>query len=198
MTVAPGRAVRPLGRVIGAAEAGLYRDATAALADARAAAAAQHEAGARTLAEECRIAREAAEQEGRQAAARLLAQTAARVQGELTRLPREIAEMVSVAVARVVGSLDLSDAVARAAQRAVEDLRERQGIVVRVAPACVAVVRDRLAGVDAAIRVEEDAALEPDDCVVETRAGYVRAGLAQQLATLRVALVQAARDLGAR
>ncbi len=191
MTPAP-RAVRPLGRVLGAEEAGLYRDAAAAVAAMRTAARAQREAAAASLADECRVAREAAEQEGRRAAARLLAQTASRAQGEIARLPGQIAVVVAEAVARVVGGLDLAEAVARAARRAVEDLRGRHGIVVRVAPACAAAVRARLSGLAEDLLVVEDRALQADDCVIETGAGSVRAGLSQQLAVLRDALDRAA------
>ncbi len=191
MTPGP-RAIRPLGRVLSAAEAGLYRDAEAALALMGTAAREQREAAAKALAAECRTAREAAEQEGHRAAARLLAQTAARAQGEIARLPGQIAVVVAEAVARVVGGLDLAEAVARAARRAVEELRGRHGIVVRVAPACAAAVRARLSGLAADLLVAEDRTLDVDECVIETGAGTVRAGLSQQLAVLRDALDRAA------
>lgn len=183
----------PLGRVLSAEEAGLYRDAAGALALAaetvrRRRAEAEREIAAerdRVLAE----TRARAEAD----AARLLADTAAAAQRALAALPPELAGAIADGVAKIVGGLDLADAVARAAHRALSDLAERNGVAVRVSPAAAEAVRAKLAAWGDGARVVPDADLPPDGCVLETRAGFVRAGLQEQLDALAAALRDAAR-----
>lgn len=198
MTASPNGLSRPLGRVLRAGEAGLYRDAAEALAvahealhRARAAATAEIEA------ERARVCN-AALVEGQQGASRFLAQVALAARREVEGLPLAIAETIAEGVAKVVGQLAPSEAVARAAAQAVAELSERTGITVRVAPASVQAVGAHLsaAGWNDGVRVLGDPALGLRDCTVETRAGFVRADLDVQLAALRHALLQEARRPG--
>jgi flagellar biosynthesis/type III secretory pathway protein FliH len=88
--------------------------------------------------------------------------------------------------------MDVAEAVARAAREAIDELVERNGIVVRVHPAQVALVRERLAGWGEAARVVSDDTLPRDGCVIETQAGFIRAGLGEQVEIMRRALAEAA------
>ncbi|HEX4259915.1 MAG TPA: hypothetical protein VHY76_02345 [Acetobacteraceae bacterium] len=197
-----GRA-RALGRILDAGEAALYHDAAGALAAARQ----EAERLRATALESAAAIRRQAEADGRARgdaeAGRLLAGTASRTLSVLHSLREAIAEAIAAGVAQVIGTLDLDTAVAAAASHAVAQLRDRARVVVRVSPARVDAVRTSLAqsglgqsGVAAnseACRVVADATLAADDCVIETAAGFIRAGLTAQLAVLRAALVRGAR-----
>jgi len=193
MTMALQQAgVVPLGRILRAAEVGLYRDAEGALRAAKAAAAAQRAAALAELEAECAARREAAAQETAREQARSLAETEAAIQRELAALHREIAEAIAEGVARVIGGLDLAEAVARAAQRAVAELSTRHAVTVRVNPLAHDRTASRLASRGATVRVIADATLPPDGCIIETPAGFVRAGINEQLDAIRAALTTAA------
>jgi flagellar biosynthesis/type III secretory pathway protein FliH len=125
--------------------------------------------------------------EGAAEAAGLLAQTSAGLRRELAAMEREIALAIAEGVAKVVRGLDLAEQVARAARRAVEDLQDRTGLALRVAPGAGAAVRAALSGV----QVVEDPGLGPDDCVVETAGMVVRAGVQAQLDAVRRGLLAA-------
>ncbi len=181
---------RPLGRVVRAEEWGLYADAEAALAQARQDAAALRQAAAAESQAESESIRAASLQEAQAEATRLLAETAMGVQAQLASVRMAVAEAIATGIARVIGELDMAEAVARAAVHAINGLQDRNGIAVRVAPELVQPVRQRLAA--ALIEVIADTTLQPDDCVVQTQAGFVRAGLNAQVATLQAALAEAA------
>ena len=181
-------AIVPLRRILSAEEAGLYRSAAEALRAAELTATTMHQTAARQaeVAYAQRLAE--ADRETQSVRARILAETAAAVQRMLAALPREIAEAIAEGIAKVVSGLDLAEAVARAAQRAVAELTERHAAIVHVHSASVAITRTRLGG---GMRVVGDDGLEPDACVIETPSGTVRAGLREQLASLRAAMIGA-------
>jgi type III secretion protein L len=184
--------IAPLGRILRAKEAGLYCDAATALQAARVVAEEMRAAAALEI-EAARAERmAAADREARQEAARILAETSAAAQRMLAALPRAIAEAIAEGIAKVIGGIDLAEAVARAAHRALGDLVERNAVVVHVHPAAQAGTRARLASWGDGVRVVGDPGLAPDACVIETPAGTVRAGLEEQVATLRAALIAAA------
>ena len=191
-----GHGIVPLGRILRADQAGLYRDAAEAMTAAKAAADEMRTAAASdaAAAHAQRIAE--LERDARQNAARILAETTAAAQQSLAGLRREIAEAIAEGVAKVVGGIDLAEAVARTAQRALAELVERRAVVVHVNPAAQAATRARLAAWGDGARVVGDPALATDACVIETPMGFVRAGLAKQIAALRAALYAAAdRDV---
>ena len=187
---ASGGLPRALGQVLRPAEAGLYHDAASALAAIAERAAAQHEAAERRLAEECARAVAGVERDARQEATRLVAEASVGVRRALAGVSHEIALAIADGVARVIDGLDLADAVARAARRAVADLEDLHAVTVRVAPQAAEAARDRLAGLG--VRVLADPGLAEDGCVVESRAGFVRASLSEQVGVLRAALAGAA------
>ena len=183
--------IAPLGRIIRAEDAGLYRNAEGALRAAEAAAADHLTAAVAAIEADTTARRAAAAQQIQQQQVRILAETATAAQRVIAGLRREIAEAIAEGVARVIGGIDLADAVARAAQRAVAELAAHHAMVVHVNPQAHDRVAARL-GAHRVVRVVADATLPQDDCIVETPAGFVRAGLQQQLETLRAALIEAA------
>jgi type III secretion protein L len=184
--------IAPLGRILRAREVGLYRTAEAALHVAETAASEIRSVAASDI-EASRTARLAdAEQEARRRTVQILAETSAAAQRSLASLPREIAEAIAEGVAKVIGGIDLAEAVARAAQRALTELTERHAVTVRVNPQALGPTRMGLARRDGGVVVVADPGLAPDACIVETPAGFVRAGLEEQIATLRAALTAAA------
>ena len=183
-------ALRPLGRVLRAAEAGLYADAAGALATARSEAA-RMVADAAAGIEANRLgarAESAALAEGERA--RLLADAALSTSRELAGLRAALAEAVADGVARILGARPAAEVAAAVAAYAVESLEDRTGITVRVPPGQADAVREAVG--DPAVRVLADATLGDDECVIETAAGFVRAGAAAQVARLREALRAAA------
>jgi len=187
-------AIIPLGRILRAQDVGLYRDAEGALRAATSAAAALRTAALAELEAECAARREAAAQETAREQARTLTDTEAGVQRELAALSREIAEAIAEGVARVIGGLDLAEAVARAAQRAVAELTTRHAVTVRVNQLAQDRTAARLASHGGTVRVIADATLPSDRCIVETPAGFVRAGINEQLDAIRAALTAAVED----
>ena len=173
--------LRPLGRILRARDVGLYQDAAEALALARAEAAQLRADAEGAIAMERDVVLASARAEADAAVTRALTDVAIAAQQTLAAMPLELAGAIADGVARVVGGLDLAEAVARTASRALAELVERHGVVVRVAPLSLGTVQARLKGWSGSLRV-----------VVETRAGFVRAGLQEQLDTLAAALRDAA------
>jgi type III secretion protein L len=187
---APG--IAPLGRILRAEEAELYRDAAEPLRTARAAVAEMRATAAAEVEAACAERRAQAELETRREKARILVETETAAQRPLAALRFEVAEAIAEGVATVIGGIDLAEAVARAAQRAIAELAGRHGVVVRVNPVAQGSTRARLPGRGKDVVVVADPALAPDACIVETPAGSVRAGLQDQIAILRAALNAAA------
>jgi type III secretion protein L len=181
---------RPLGRVLRAAEAGLYAEAADAIALAHAEAGRIREDAARDGAASAAQLMETARVQAEAERTRILAEAALAVRGEIAQARLAVAEAIAEGVVKVIGGLDCAEAIARAALHAVAELQDRGQISVRVPP-------ERAEGVQQALRaaglaVVADAALAGDECVVETAAGFVRAGISEQVAALRAALLGAA------
>lgn len=184
--------MKPLGRIVRAEALGLYRDAEGALAAAHAEAAGIVQRAV-DAAERARVTRLAeADREARAETAQMLTETAARTQRVIAGLNEEIAGAIADATAKIIGDFGLADAVAAAARRAIADLVDRNAITVRVARAQVDRVRAALAAFGQAAMIVGDEGVPDDACIIETRAGFVRAGLSEQLALLRQALQQEA------
>lgn len=186
----------PLGRILRGDDVRLYRDAAAALRNAKAEAA-EHRAAAMRDAVAARAdLLAAARQDSDREMTRILVATEAEARRRLAALPAEIATAIAEGVAKVIAGVDLAEAVARAAQKALAELNEQHTVIVRVNPLAEARTRAALASQSALIRVRADPGLAPDDCIVETPAGFVRAGLSAQVERLRTALVAAAAEHG--
>lgn len=172
---------RPLGRVIPAAELAIRMEADAVLQAARDAAAA-----IRT-----RARQEGLEQgrgEGAAAATRLLVETSARLRAETEALEGALVDAVVAGVARVIGAMPPAERVAAAAALAVAELTARSRVTVCVHPVAAERVRAEIGPAVETLVLLVDTSLAEDDCIVESSAGSVAAGIAPQLAALRAAL----------
>ena len=183
-----GEALASDGWRVPAAEAGPFLSAVA-LVDALRARSAETEARVAAAEEEGRRrgfaageaeGRAAALQEGADAAARIVAEVrAGRVEtgDQLGRLALEVVRRISVDL----GPQATLEAVA---ERAVREVLADQPLVVRVAAAAAPGVARRLWPMNAEVEVVADASLGEGECVVVSRRGSTRAGLAVQLAAL--------------
>lgn len=95
----------------------------------------------------------------------------------------DMPRIVIGALRRIAGELAPDVLVAGLAERAVADLAPDTRMTVRVAPANAAAVAERLRAVPL-VTVDPDDRLSPTDCLIETPAGRVLAGLEVQLQTL--------------
>ncbi len=183
-----GEALAVDGWRVPAAETGPFHDAVA-LVDALRARSAQAEARLAAAEEEARRrgfaagqaeGRAAALQDGADAAARIAAEVRAdraETRDQLGRLALEVVRRISVDL----GPQATLEAVA---ERAVREVLADQPLVVRVAEAAAPGVARRLWPMNAEVEVVADAALAEGECVVVSRRGSTRAGLAVQLDAL--------------
>jgi flagellar biosynthesis/type III secretory pathway protein FliH len=128
---------------------------------------------------EARRIREEARAEGH---AEGVAAAVAAAEPEIIRLAVQIAEKI------LARQLTLTpDAVADVVRSALQKVRARKSIVVRVHPEDVALVT----GLPATVKVRADEGVARGGCVVETELGTLDARLASQLAAIERALVDA-------
>jgi flagellar biosynthesis/type III secretory pathway protein FliH len=115
----------------------------------------------------------------------------ARVLGEAAG---RISELACAIVARIAPGFDASSVVPPLVMQAVEAAQAEQFLLIRVHPDVRASVQAGLGAVRQAhpavgvIELVDDESLDPLSCVVVSEAGEVRAGVAQQIEAIRVAL----------
>jgi type III secretion protein L len=122
-----------------------------------------------------------------QAAAQTL-QTVAAAIDYLGGIERQLAGIVMTAVRRIVGDCDDEKRAIAAVRNALHLLRRDQRVTLRVAPATAAALRRRLAELSAdpaLIDVVTDSRLAAQDCILESEAGIVDAGIEGQLNALQ-------------
>lgn len=110
-----------------------------------------------------------------------------------------ISELACAIVARIAPTFDAKAVVPPLVMQAVEAAQAEQFLLIRVHPS----VREEVsAGLNAVrqahlgvgmIELVEDHSLDPLSCVVMSEAGEVRAGIAQQIEAIRVALAEASK-----
>jgi type III secretion protein L len=183
---------RPLGRILRSAEVEHLRGTEAAAIAANASIARRRAETDQSLEDERRRIIHDTLVEAKADASRRLATVAIAAQRSLNGLADELAIAIAEGVARVVGSLDVREAVARAASLALRDLTERHRILVKVTPLAVEETRRHVKEFGETADVIADPALPADGCIIETPAGYIRATLSEQLAALRAALRETA------
>ncbi|MEM9341893.1 MAG: hypothetical protein AAGA87_02495 [Pseudomonadota bacterium] len=130
-------------------------------------------------------AQDRAIRESTQTASRIVMDAEAAAQRQLTALEPEVAALVSETVTRVIGAMDQSDAIRRATQQALFDLKDHRRARILAAPDVVDAVRS---GVEAAggaganvISVEVDERLEAGRTLLSSDQGHVEIGLSDQL-----------------
>jgi type III secretion protein L len=128
---------------------------------------------------------------GAAAAASLLAETSARIDRQLAALPDELAEILLLAMARVLGGFDQQALLLQAVGHALDQRRGQNGMRLQAPPALAPKLRaliDELAAEAPGlwrIEVEADPKLAAESCVLVTDQGFVELGLDAQLAALR-------------
>ena len=106
---------------------------------------------------------------------------------ERDRLRGQAATLALEIVRRIAVDLGPDATVAALAERAVRDLLPEEPIRVRVAAERVGAVSARLWPIHGRVEVAAEPGLDPDECLIDTPSGHVRAGLAVQLAALEKA-----------
>ena len=110
----------------------------------------------------------------------------------LEGLERQIVEVVSTAVRKIIGELDDKERIVRIVRTALEQVRGRQRVVVRVSPEEEAYVNEAfnvMTGKSkSALEIVSDARMKPGDCVLESEMGLIEASLPVQLKAIENAL----------
>ena len=112
----------------------------------------------------------------------------------LEGLERQIVEVVTTAVRKIVGELDDNERIVRVVRTALEQVRGRQRVVVRVCPEEEPQVREALApmlaknAASSGIELVADQRMKAGDCMLESEMGVVDAGLEVQLKAIEHAL----------
>jgi type III secretion system HrpE/YscL family protein len=142
-----------------------------------------------------RAAAHAGLEEGRARAAAALAEVAAAREASLRALDGEVAAVALEVARRILGeALGRPDAVVELARRALERVRSRREVLLRVNPEDLPHVREGLPALAALLErapslgLREDPGVERGGVVVETEAGRVEARVEAQLALLEQAL----------
>lgn len=123
----------------------------------------------------------------------------ARVLGEASG---RISELACAIVARIAPGFDAKSIVPPLVMQAVEAAQAEQFLLIRVHPSVRAEVGAGLVAVRQAhpgvgvIELVDDESLDPLSCVVMSEAGEVRAGVAQQIEAIRLALADASGGPG--
>ncbi|RWM99691.1 MAG: HrpE/YscL family type III secretion apparatus protein [Mesorhizobium sp.] len=197
--VEPGKATpavprRPVARILRAAEARAWQDGHAFLDEAKRDAQQLRDAARRAYAAEYAQGYEDGKAQGDSDAARLVSETAVKVDRYLGGLEAEIVNLALDVVRRVLGEFDASMLVAKAAAQAVTEIRRAKYLKVRVHPASVNRVRDELNAVlresDLGMTVEIDAddTLATGACILSTDIAVIDASIEAQLDAIAAAI----------
>lgn len=122
--------------------------------------------------------------------AQILAETHRVLDAERDRLRGQAAGLALEIVRRIAVELGPDATVAALAERAVRDLLPEEPIRVRVAADRVGAVSARLWPIQERVEVAAEPGLGPDECLIDTPSGHVRAGLSVQLAALEKAFAR--------
>ncbi|RWP60907.1 type III secretion system stator protein SctL [Mesorhizobium sp.] len=185
---------RPVARILRAAEARAWQDGHAFLDEARRDAQQLRDAARRAYAAEYAQGYEDGKARGDADAARLVSETAVKVDRYLGGLEAEIINLALDVVRRVLGEFDASMLVAKAAAQAVTDIRRAKYLKVRLHPASVNRVRDELNAVlresDLGMTVEIDAddTLAAGACILSTDIAVIDASIEAQLNAIAAAI----------
>jgi type III secretion protein L len=185
---------RPVARILRVAEARAWQDGHAFLDEARRDAQQLRDAARRAYAAEYAQGYEDGKARGDADAARLVSETAVKVDRYLGGLEPEIINLALDVVRRVLGEFDASMLVAKAAVQAVTEIRRAKYLKVRLHPASVNRVRDELNAVlresDLGMTVEIDAddTLATGACILSTDIAVIDASIEAQLDAIAAAI----------
>ncbi|TIN80405.1 type III secretion system stator protein SctL [Mesorhizobium sp.] len=185
---------RPVARILRAAEARAWQDGHAFLDEARRDAQQLRDAARRAYAAEYAQGYEDGKAQGDADAARLVSETAVKVDRYLGGLEAEIITLALDVVRRVLGEFDASMLVAKAAAQAVTEIRRAKYLKVRLHPASVNRVRDELNAVlreselGMTIEIDADDTLATDACILSTDIAVIDASIEAQLNAIAAAI----------
>ena len=194
-------ALRPAGPVVPAAEAAVWTEAKQALDEARRwAEAKKRRARAAYAAEKKRGYRDGV-QEGAEAAATLMAETAAAVDRHVAGLEGALPTLVLEIVEDILGAFDAGELLALAIRKALSAVRDGARVTLSVAPAMADDLRARLADLldgegAGPVELEADPGLDDAACVMRSALGIVELDIETQLRALRQGLAAADRGEG--
>ena len=131
--------------------------------------------------------------EGRKANAALMAEAAAAAREFWRNSERRLADIVTEAVRRILGEFEGAELAAGMVRQLLKEVTEEGRIRVRVAPAEVGTVRDRVRAMQRCsgaqdIEIIEDASIGAGACRMETELGIVETSVDAQLEALGAAV----------
>jgi len=185
---------RPTARILPAAEARAWQDGFVLLETARREAQQTRDRARHAYASEYARGYDDGKAAGDADAARLVAETVAKVDHYLAGLKAEVAGLAVDIVKRVLGEFEVSDLVAHAADRAIADIRRARFIRLSIHPDVLDAVRSRLGPMlennrfGFAIEVRADGELAPGACIVTTDFAVVDASVDTQIDTISAIL----------
>ena len=112
----------------------------------------------------------------------------------LQGLEQQIVDVVTSTVRKIIGDIDAKERIVGVVRTALDQVRGRQRVVIRVCPSDEPNVREALAPMLArvssarGIELVADTHLSEGDCVLESEMGVVDASLSVQLAAIEHAL----------
>ena len=189
-TVSPA----PGTRILRAAEYARLLEAQSILDDARAEADAIRKRAEEAYEERKKQGYEDGVLDGQMQQAEKMLETGMQAVEYLEGLERQIVEVVTTAVRKIVGELDDKERIVRVVRTALEQVRGRQRVLVRVCPEEEPQVREALAPMLArtssanGIELVADQRMKAGDCMLESEMGVVDAGLEVQLKAIEHAL----------
>ncbi|MDX8466772.1 type III secretion system stator protein SctL [Mesorhizobium sp. VK23B] len=185
---------RPYARILRAAEARAWQDGYAFLDGARRDAQQMRDAARRAYAAEYAQGYEDGKAQGDADAARLISETAVKVDRYLGGLEAEVTSLALDVVRRILGEFDVGTLVAKAAGQAVTDIRRAKYLKVRIHPASVDRVREELDAVlrksdlGMTVEIDVDDALAPAACILSTDITVIDASIDAQLDAIAAAI----------
>ncbi|MBQ9536444.1 MAG: HrpE/YscL family type III secretion apparatus protein [Desulfovibrionaceae bacterium] len=132
--------------------------------------------------------------EGRMEQAEKMLETGMQAVEYLQGLEQQIVAVVTQAVRKVIGELDDKERIVRIVRTALDQVRARQNVIIRVAPAEEDYVREAIkpmlarGSTIAGLELVADQRLEPGSCILESEMGVVDASLEVQLKAIEHAL----------
>lgn len=189
----------PRGRIVRAAEVGLWQDAVAHLEAARKRSREMVEAAQAEAQRLIAAGRKAGEDAAAAAVTAQLADGMRRIEAAWAGLEDDMIQIVAETVERVVGTLNPREATLAAACLALRELRHARRIEVRVPMADIAWIEAGLARnlepqLLALVVLRADPDMATGRCLVSSEFGAVEAGLEAQLAALRAGLTGGLRE----
>ncbi|MCG7503611.1 type III secretion system stator protein SctL [Mesorhizobium retamae] len=185
---------RPRARILRADEVKAWQEGHAFLGQAKAEAQKLNDAAKRAYAVEYAQGYKDGKAQGEIEAARLIADTSARVDRYLAGLEGEVAGLALDVVRRVLGQFDVGTLVASAARQAISEVRRAKYLKFRVHPQNISRLRDELnlalqdSDLGMSVEIDADDTLALEACILSTDMAVIDAGIEAQLVAITAAI----------